>query len=142
MFASSLRASSSLRRPVASASAALARAPLNVRFLATPTTGPQSLSSGPVKTPHPLDASTKSDRDAGSRHTGEGQPGSAAAAKATEQYPDYSKGPSALDKASQLFFFTEIVRGESALTSNISRGRQTAAIWVPVSTLSSILEAR
>jgi len=25
---------------------------------------------------------------------------------------DYSKGPSALDKASQLFFFTEIVRGE------------------------------
>jgi hypothetical protein len=28
------------------------------------------------------------------------------------QYPDYSKGPSALDKASQLFFFTEILRGE------------------------------
>lgn len=26
--------------------------------------------------------------------------------------PDYSKGPSALDKASSLFFFTEIVRGE------------------------------
>lgn len=26
-------------------------------------------------------------------------------------YPDYSKGPSALDKASQLFFFTEILRG-------------------------------
>lgn len=26
--------------------------------------------------------------------------------------PDYSKGPSALDKASQLFFFTEIMRGE------------------------------
>lgn len=25
---------------------------------------------------------------------------------------DYSKGPSALDKASQLFFFSEIVRGE------------------------------
>ena len=25
---------------------------------------------------------------------------------------DYSKGPSALDKAAQLFFFTEIVRGE------------------------------
>lgn len=32
----------------------------------------------------------------------------------TDKYgvPDYSKGPSALDKASQLFFFTEIVRGE------------------------------
>lgn len=27
---------------------------------------------------------------------------------------DYSKGPSALDKASRLFFFTEILRGESA----------------------------
>ena len=26
-------------------------------------------------------------------------------------YPDYSKGPSALDKASRLFFFTEILRG-------------------------------
>lgn len=31
-------------------------------------------------------------------------------------YPDYSKGPSALDKASQLFFFTEILRGESLTT--------------------------
>ena len=28
-----------------------------------------------------------------------------------EPYPDYSKGPSALDKAAQLFFFTEIFRG-------------------------------
>jgi len=27
------------------------------------------------------------------------------------QQPDYSKGPSALDKAAHLFFFTEIVRG-------------------------------
>lgn len=27
------------------------------------------------------------------------------------EYPDYSKGPSALDKASKLFFFTEIMRG-------------------------------
>jgi NADH dehydrogenase (ubiquinone) Fe-S protein 8 len=26
--------------------------------------------------------------------------------------PDYSRGPSALDKAAQLFFFTEILRGE------------------------------
>lgn len=26
-------------------------------------------------------------------------------------YPDYSKGPSALDKASKLFFFSEILRG-------------------------------
>ena len=27
-------------------------------------------------------------------------------------YPDYSKGPSAVDKAAKLFFFTEILRGE------------------------------
>lgn len=27
------------------------------------------------------------------------------------EHPDYSKGPSALDKASRLFFFTEILRG-------------------------------
>lgn len=109
MFSSSLRASSSLRRPVT----ALARAP--IRFLATPTTGPQTVSSGPIKTPHPLDASTKTAADAGSRHAGEQAPGSAAAVKASQAYPDYSKGPSALDKASQLFFFTEIVRGESNL---------------------------
>jgi len=105
LFSSSLRASSSLRRPVS----ALGRAP--VRFLATPTTGPQTVSSGPIKTPHPLDASTKSNQDDGSRHGGEQTPGSAAAVKATQAWPDYSKGPSALDKASQLFFFTEIVRG-------------------------------
>jgi hypothetical protein len=29
-------------------------------------------------------------------------------------YPDYSKGPSALDKAGQLFFFTEILRGKQS----------------------------
>ena len=34
----------------------------------------------------------------------------------TPIYPDYSKGPSALDKAGELFFFTEILRG--ALTFN------------------------
>lgn len=106
MFTSSLRASSSLRRPVT----ALSRAP--IRFLATPTTGPQTVSSGPIKTPHPLDASTKSAADEGSRHAGEQAPGSVDAVKASQAYPDYSKGPSALDKASQLFFFTEIVRGE------------------------------
>lgn len=27
-------------------------------------------------------------------------------------YPDYSKGPSAIDKAAKLFFFTEILRGK------------------------------
>ena len=121
LFNTSLRASSSLRRPVS----ALPRA--SVRFLATPTTGPQTVSSGPIKTPHPLDASTKSNADEGSRHAGEQQPGSAAAVKASQAYPDYSKGPSALDKASQLFFFTEIVRGESSLFgiySSIEQGSE------------------
>lgn len=28
---------------------------------------------------------------------------------------DYSKGPGALEKAAHLFFFTEIVRGESSI---------------------------
>lgn len=34
------------------------------------------------------------------------------------KYPDYSKGPSAIDKASQLFFFTEILRGTSVIQFN------------------------
>merc|ERR1711939_415231 len=33
-------------------------------------------------------------------------------------YPDYSKGPSALDKASKLFFFTEIMRGMWVVLEN------------------------
>ncbi|CAD6883946.1 unnamed protein product, partial [Tilletia controversa] len=37
-------------------------------------------------------------------------PSTVATATATAQYPDYSKGPSALDKAANLFFFTEILR--------------------------------
>ena len=76
------------------------------RTYATPQSGPQSLSSGPIKNPNPLNASTKTALDPGSRGDLAGGPSTAAG------YPDYSKGPSALDKASQLFFFTEIVRGE------------------------------
>ncbi|SJX60684.1 probable NADH-ubiquinone oxidoreductase 23 kDa subunit precursor [Sporisorium reilianum f. sp. reilianum] len=36
-------------------------------------------------------------------------------------YPDYSKGPSALDKAGQLFFFTEILRGMWIVLENFFR---------------------
>merc|ERR1711939_486262 len=36
-------------------------------------------------------------------------------------YPDYSKGPSALDKASKLFFFTEIMRGMWVVLENFFR---------------------
>ncbi|WWD20395.1 NADH dehydrogenase [ubiquinone] iron-sulfur protein 8, mitochondrial [Kwoniella shandongensis] len=62
-------------------------------LLATPaSTGPQTIKSGPTKTPNPKETTT-------------------ATAQSEEQWPDYSKGPSALDKASQVLFFTEIVRG-------------------------------
>lgn len=37
------------------------------------------------------------------------------------EYPDYSKGPSALDKASRLFFFTEIVRGMAVVLEQFFR---------------------
>jgi len=37
------------------------------------------------------------------------------------EYPDYSKGPSALDKASRLFFFTEILRGMWVVLENFFR---------------------
>lgn len=40
--------------------------------------------------------------------------------KATTQVTDYSQGPSALDKASSLFFFTEILRGASPSCSHLS----------------------
>ncbi|KDN45221.1 NADH-quinone oxidoreductase [Tilletiaria anomala UBC 951] len=36
-------------------------------------------------------------------------------------YPDYSKGPSAIDKAAQLFFFTEILRGMWITLENFVR---------------------
>lgn len=39
-------------------------------------------------------------------------PARLAAPSNTPENVDYSKGPSAIDKAAQLFFFTEIVRGE------------------------------
>lgn len=52
-----------------------------------------------------LDASA-----AGSRHAHETESGGGAD---LEQYKDYSKGPSALDKAAQMLFMTEILRGES-----------------------------
>jgi NADH dehydrogenase (ubiquinone) Fe-S protein 8 len=47
-----------------------------------------------------------------SNATAQSNPAQAGAvSNAKPEWPDYSKGPSALDKASQLFFFTEIVRG-------------------------------
>lgn len=72
---------------------------------AQPTTSPSTLQSGPVKTPNPKDA--------------------ALAGIATKpevggvKYEDYSKGPSAIDKAAQLFFFTEILRGECCVLTGL-----------------------
>lgn len=65
---------------------------------AQPTTSPSTLQSGPVKTPSPKDAALAT----GAQNPQDGG----------LQYADYSKGPSAIDKAAQLFFFTEILRGE------------------------------
>lgn len=89
------------------------------RLLATPQTGPQTVSSGPIKTPNPSQTANATGASAGSlgnkggpgSATGAGQ-GSALGTTAKAEYPDYSKGESALDKAAQLFFFTEILRGE------------------------------
>ncbi|KAE8221004.1 hypothetical protein CF319_g5562 [Tilletia indica] len=64
-----------------------------------PQTGPSTLSHNPeLQTPNP-----------------------SATATATAQYPDYSKGPSALDKAANLFFFTEILRGMWIVLENFFR---------------------
>ncbi|KIR25220.1 NADH-ubiquinone oxidoreductase subunit 8 [Cryptococcus deuterogattii 99/473] len=64
------------------------------RLLATPSghTGPQHITPGPPKSPNPLQTGTQD-------------------AISAQKYPDYSTGPSAIDKASQLLFLTEIVRG-------------------------------
>ncbi|WRT69788.1 NADH-ubiquinone oxidoreductase 23 kDa subunit, mitochondrial [Kwoniella shivajii] len=79
-----------------------------------PRTGPKHLTPGPVKTPNPRETTTANANSEGSRHEGEVSTSggsSISSSSPASQYPDYSKGPSALDKASQLFFFTEIVRG-------------------------------
>jgi NADH dehydrogenase (ubiquinone) Fe-S protein 8 len=95
------------------------------RLLATPQTGPQTVSSGPIATPNPTNTSNASAETSGSIGVkaggGQGQ-GSVAGATAKAEYPDYSKGESALDKAAQLFFFTEILRGELSYRIQLVRG--------------------
>jgi len=77
-----------------------------------PPSAPRELKSAPNNAAlFPRDASGTDAQSPGSRHPGETQPGSAAAVQATEAYPDYSKGQSAIEKAAHLFFFTEIIRG-------------------------------
>lgn len=67
-------------------------------------TGPTLLKDGTNSAPGIMDSATLNKQSA--QALGAGHP------EQLQPYPDYSKGPSALDKASQLFFFTEILRGE------------------------------
>lgn len=79
------------------------------RKFAQPSTAPDRLQSGPIKTPNPTSTANSTAANPGSqRDASPEQP----AQLGGIQYEDYSKGPSALDKAAQLFFFTEILRGE------------------------------
>ncbi|GAA5936829.1 NuoI/complex I 23 kDa subunit family protein [Sporobolomyces koalae] len=70
-----------------------------LRLLATPQTGPVHVG----RDPHAAEHARK------------------AAVQQQVYTPDYSKGPSALDKASSLFFFTEIVRGMAVVLEQFFR---------------------
>ena len=85
-----------------------------LRQLATPQTGPQRvLPDAPIRSPNPAETTMATNESPGSHHNAETDPNSGLGMTG---YPDYSKGPSALDKASQMFFFTEILRGTSRLS--------------------------
>lgn len=86
-----------LRLPLPALTASRPLSTSRLLNLAQPTTSPSTLQSGPIKTPNPKDAALAG-------ITGKEQEGGVV-------YTDYSKGPSAIDKAAQLFFFTEILRG-------------------------------
>lgn len=86
----------------------------SARLAASPVTGPTIVST-PLHDQHPknpMDATTMNAQTAQSVNM-DSQP--------TMPLPDYSKGPSALDKASQLFFFTEILRGMWIVLENFFR---------------------
>lgn len=95
---------------------AFARAPArslsssSVTRLATPQTGPTRAGYGPIP------------------EHGTGSP--PIVPKRAEVVADYSQGPSALDKASSLFFFTEIVRGE--LVVGLAPVASVTASWAQI----------
>lgn len=71
-----------------------------------PVTGPTQVSpSGGSSGPHMVKNAVMGAQDEQTRL-------SESASTPAARFPDYSKGPSALDKAAQMFFFTEILRGE------------------------------
>lgn len=69
-----------------------------------PVTGPRTVSSGPRATPEGHATGIYTGTSDQVPHWTMAQSG---------VQPDYSKGPTALDKAAKLFFFTEIARGGS-----------------------------
>ncbi|SOV01430.1 probable NADH-ubiquinone oxidoreductase 23 kDa subunit precursor [Ustilago sp. UG-2017a] len=79
------------------------------RSLATPQTGPTQIPKGRPPSPEAVHTATYDATSAQSQ------------ARDASVYPDYSKGPSALDKAGQLFFFTEILRGMWIVLENFFR---------------------
>lgn len=74
------------------------------RLVPRPQTGPTQIANVFAEQVDPKDAATMTLQDS-MRMANKRNPAAA--------YPDYSKGPSALDKAGNMFFFTEILRGES-----------------------------
>nr|XP_019003667.1 NADH-ubiquinone oxidoreductase 23 kDa subunit, mitochondrial [Kwoniella mangroviensis CBS 8507]OCF67128.1 NADH-ubiquinone oxidoreductase 23 kDa subunit, mitochondrial [Kwoniella mangroviensis CBS 8507] len=96
-----------IARSIHSSSRVLLATPAGRNPFAPRNTGPKHITPGPIKTPNPRESTTADAASEGSRHGNDQSAGTGVA----DQWPDYSKGPSALDKASQLFFFTEIVRG-------------------------------
>ncbi len=117
VLASRSYASSSTAAPIRFASAAPSTALYNARLfstsiarqLATPQTGPTQIPSSHAPSPEVTKTATY---DAASVQD---------QVRDAPVYPDYSKGPSALDKAGQLFFFTEILRGMWIVLENFFR---------------------
>jgi len=72
------------------------------RWLATPSSGPQVVPPSATASPPDFGSSKGTQPAPIEDKEANGVP---------EQWTDYSKGPSAIDKAAQLFFFTEIIRG-------------------------------
>lgn len=107
LLLSSMRASQPLQQQLR----ALSTSPRTL--LATPTTGPTQIHSAANPTP-PITQTSTLDAHGAQRLQAESEEGQV-------RYPDYSKGPSALDKASQLFFFTEILRGMWITLENFFR---------------------
>ncbi|CAO1631193.1 unnamed protein product [Sympodiomycopsis kandeliae] len=82
------------------------------RLVPRPTTGPSQIANIYAERVDPKDAATMTQQDS-MRMANASNPAAA--------YPDYSKGPSALDKAANMFFFTEILRGMWIVLENFFR---------------------